>query len=101
LNATNLYAITCVAIGITLVVYTVLQRLKIRASEDWQATTGTIKDAKVAVIQSSDGTTYNLALSYQYVVNGSVYTGSRIEFGYARVTNRASAPDSPRSHPEQ
>ena len=85
MNAANLYAITCAAIGITLMAYTIYQRRKIRASEDWQAATGTITDAKVAVSQSSDGTTYSLAVSYEYVVNGSVYTGSRIEFGYARA----------------
>jgi hypothetical protein len=81
----NLYALTCVVLGLALIGYSIYQRRRIQASERWQTVTGTITRAEVVENKASDSREYNLAVSYAYAVNGSHYVGSRIEFGQRRA----------------
>jgi hypothetical protein len=73
-----------------MIVFSLRQRSRLRASENWPAITGTITQAGIVESRSSDSTEYNLHVSYEYLVNGSTYIGKRIEFsrrGYARKKN--------------
>jgi hypothetical protein len=73
-----------------MVVFSLRQRSRLRASENWPAITGTITHTGIVESSSSDSTEYHVHVSYEYLVNGRTYTGKRIEFnrrGYARKKN--------------
>jgi hypothetical protein len=54
---------------------------KLSASRNWSQGTGTITKAKLVTDHDSeDGTTYSVAVSYDYIVNGVRHTGKRTGF---------------------
>jgi hypothetical protein len=75
------YFVICAVVGIVLVLYSVYQRSKLRASAIWQPVTGTITKAEVETVQSSDSTEYSLNLVYDYTTNGKSYAGKQVRFG--------------------
>ena len=82
-----LYNATCAGIGVILIGVGIRQRIRLRASENWVAVPGKITATAVSVSRSSNSAEYNLAVNYDYAVDGVTYTGHRIEFGrrnYAR-----------------
>lgn len=75
------YTIICAAFGVASTGYGLHQRRKMRASENWQGTTGTIRFAGIRENKDSDSIEYEVWLDYEYVAGGAKYMGNRIELG--------------------
>jgi uncharacterized membrane protein len=75
------YLSICVVVGIALIVYSLIQRNRVKASRSWQTAMGTIVKAEVVEGRSTDSVEYSVSVAYDYVVNGVRCTGKRIGFG--------------------
>jgi hypothetical protein len=63
------------------------QRSRMRASQDWLQTVGTIRKADIVVRSDQESTGYAVSVEYEYTAGGARYTGKRIGFSrrqYAR-----------------
>ena len=63
------------------------QRRRMRASQDWLQTVGTIRKSAIVVHSDQESTGYAVSVEYEYTANGATYTGRRIGFStrqYAR-----------------
>lgn len=70
----------CTLIGVAFLATGIYQRRKVRMSQDWPQTVGSVTDARVLDEPSQDGTNYFVQLQYAYTANGAAYTGKRIGF---------------------
>jgi hypothetical protein len=75
------YTIICAVFGIVSIVYGLYLRRKLGASANWSQSIGTIRSAEVGNNAAADSVEYEVLVSYEYVVNGTSFTGKRIEFG--------------------
>ncbi len=75
------YLVICVMAGLVSLGYAVYQRIRLQASADWLQSPGTITKSELIRSDTSDSVEYSVAVLYDYVANGSRYTGNRIEFG--------------------
>ena len=55
----------------------------------WPTTPGALTRAELYVDNSGDSTTYQVKVAYRYTVKGVTYRGSRLAFGYAGDSGRA------------
>ena len=75
------YMAICLIAGIAMIAYSIHQRSRLRASESWRHTTGTITRSDLLRKDSTDSAEYHVSVLYDYLVNGVRHTGKRIEFG--------------------
>lgn len=80
-------------VGAGLLIGGLYQRSRLRASQSWPRAMGTITNASVAVAKDAESTSYYVAVLYDYVVNGTRYTGKRIGFGKRTYVRKKRAED--------
>ena len=72
-------AIMCTAwIGLGALARGLYLQNKLRATQNWQQTTGTLTKAEIVSLPSADSTDFSIRVQYEYSVNGARYTGKRI-----------------------
>lgn len=85
------YTSILVVFGVAAILFSLYQRKKMRASENWPQVTGTI--TKVDLVQDidRDSAEYSVYVLYEYVVNDSRHTGNRIELNRRSYVRKKSA----------
>ncbi len=58
------------------------------AKHRYLATTGTVAASRLDVSSDSDGTSYGIAVRYEYAVGGETYSGDRFAFGEVKTPER-------------
>ncbi len=84
------YLALCVVVGIGLITSGIWQRRKVRVSAAWPTAMGAIIKSEIRRPAHTDSR-YELAVEYAYLVNGTRYTGKRIEFGQKGYARRKTA----------
>ncbi len=72
--------ISSALVGLIMLIGGVYWRIRISASQRWQQVEGTIVHCGVEHDTGPDSNGYMVLVSYEYVVNGVRYTGSRVSF---------------------
>lgn len=85
------YVVICAAVGLSLVVYSLHQRRRLRASESWPQTAGSILKTELAIDNSGESTEYRPEVLYEYTVDGVRYTGRQIELNRRSYVRRRTA----------
>jgi hypothetical protein len=75
------YLVICVIAGIALIGFSLYQRNRLRASENWVPSTATIAKAELLTSNTTDSVEYRISVVYEYAANGITYSGQRIGFG--------------------
>jgi hypothetical protein len=78
-------------VGGFLVAFSQYQRARLRASETWHNTPGTIVTSTVREAAAPEGANYYASLTYNYEVGGRRYVGTKIDFAKRKYAwkNRA------------
>jgi hypothetical protein len=78
----RLFPIPFIVIGFCTLVIGVRQLQRSVASQDWPTASGVIQNSSVEAKSDSDsGTTYHAEILYDYTVDGTKYSGNRVDFG--------------------
>src|SRR5437879_77834 len=75
-------------IGLGLLGYGVWNARRSTQAAHWPTTSGTLTQLEVQGKSDSEGSTYEVKVSYTYAVEGVAYDGSRLAFGYSGSGNR-------------
>lgn len=85
------YVAICAVGGIAAIVYSLVQRRQLRASESWVPSMARVTKSGLVVAASSDSTEYGVAVTYEYSVDGVAFSGKQIRFGSRSYVRRKSA----------
>jgi hypothetical protein len=83
--------VSCALIGGGLLPYAAYQRNKLQASRSWPQVMGKITKAELTIVRDADSSGYQVALLYDYVVDGARYGGTRIGFSQRTYTRKKRA----------
>lgn len=72
--------VSSASIGSGLVSYGLYQKRKVRESQGWPQTTGTVTKAALVHDTGPDSSGYSITVSYEYLVGGVRLVGNRIGF---------------------
>lgn len=82
------------AVGLGLLAYVAYSAGKSKEASTWPVVEGRLLAANIQSSTDSESkTTYGVKVSYEYVVDGTPYTGDRLAFGYASSSGREAHQD--------
>ena len=88
----RIFPLIFVAVGGTVAFFGIRGLIRAKESSAWPKTQGEIVESSVASSHSSKGgTTYHAEIRYEYTVNGSVHSGTRVAYGDYGSSNSSHA----------
>jgi hypothetical protein len=91
--------VACALIGVGILIYTVYQRRRMEASDNWPRVTGKITRTGVEVVNDGESNNFVASVLYNYVVGGRTYTGRRIGFSRRQYVRRKRAEEEADKYP--
>lgn len=78
----------CYAFGFWLLGHGLWNAYRSTRASSWPTAPATITSLEIRESPSDEGTTFRVEVEYTYSVNGVLYEGSRLAFGYAGSSGR-------------
>jgi hypothetical protein len=70
-------------VGIFILTYSLRSTWQSTQAAKWPTTPAILTESKIVQHQDDDGSSYEVKVQYSYTVDGVVYEGSRVAFGYS------------------
>ena len=103
MNQDFLWPCVCFFVGLCLLVFGIVIRIKLKASESWPRTTGIIIESTIQSewVRSGSGNMYIVSpkVIYEYEVNGKKYTSSQLALVEHSTANENLAKEKSEGHP--